>query len=642
MRHSQGITRAGGQRSCRRSAAAGLLALLACAGVSLLDVPFADATSCAGGRCTVPFSATGSLQEWQVPVGVTSATFEVKAAGGGGSDGAPGRAAGGSGAKVTSTLSVGEKTKLKLVVGIGGRWLTFGEAFGGGGSSSFAIGSPGGGGGGGTFVFSEGGSLLIAAGGGGGAGGYEAASSAGGNGGELGAAGAGNGVGGGGGAGSGGGGSAGEHAKAGQGPTTSTAIQGKGGEGGNDLEGGGGGGGGFYGGGGGGSNGGAASGGGGGGSSTVSGGSSTTIKAGEGGAGGKTDENGHGGEVGVAFSQPTMGVALVPSSETPAIGEPVTYTATVSPVPTSGTVAFEEGGSAIAGCAAQGVSTTTGRATCTTEYHAAGAHGVRGVYSGSADAVYRSATSAEAQTATPEATSTTLQTSSASPKAGATVIYTATVSPTPSGGSVSFSDDAGAIAGCQALSVNTASGVATCEVTYASAGSHSITAAFSGSEDHVFQPSSTASATTVTVSAPSAPVAAPTVTPAVAAVAAAGSSSAPVVLTRAPQPLINTRLLTIFFRCGSSPCSGSAAITVRLPRGRAWHLKGTEASAAGGTPSRIRVAVPAQLRQDVRRYLRHHRRYRVKLDVSVTLTSAGGARQTTQRVLGIWTLPGLR
>src|SRR5262249_12620117 len=146
--------------------------------------------------------------------------------------------------------------------------------------------------------------------------------------------------------------------------------------------------GGYYGGGGGGSNSTAHdSGGGGGGSSVVKGGSSTTFETGKGGAGGGVEEDGQGGEVVVAFGQPAMSVALSPSSETPAVAEGVTYTATVSPVPTSGTVAFEEGGSPIAGCAAKTVSTSTGEATCTTEYHAAGVHGVTAAYSGSTDTI---------------------------------------------------------------------------------------------------------------------------------------------------------------------------------------------------------------------------------------------------------------
>jgi hypothetical protein len=641
MQRIQG-TRESTTRSRRRATVAGLVALLACAGGALLNAAVAGATSCAGGKCTVPFASTGSLQEWQVPSGVSSATFEAKGAGGGGSFD-PGGHIGGSGANVSSTLLLTEKAKLKLVVGAGGPFVETVEAFGGGGKAPFAAFSPGGGGGGGSFVFSEAGSLLIAAGGGGGGGGRGAGSSGGGNGGETGTAGEAHGASGGGGATAGAGGTAGEHAKAGQGPTTSTAIEGKGGEGAKEEEGGGGGGGGLYGGGGGGATSSSSqSGGGGGGSSAVNGGSGTVFEAGKGGAGGGAHESGHGGEVTIAFNQPAMNVGLVASSEAVAVGQSVTFTATVSPAPSGGTVAFEEAGTPISGCATQAVSTSTGIATCTTEYTSPSGHTVEGLYSGSADTVYRGAISAPTQVVATDATGITLAASSTSPAVGSTVTYTATVSPAPTSGTVSFYDAGTGISGCGTQGINTNTGVATCEVKYTAAGSHSITASFSGSVDGSLTPSSTATAIAVTVSATAVP-AAPATTTAAAAVKAPPPALGPVVLTRAPQPLINTRLLTIFYRCGSSACSGSVAITVQLPHGRPWHLKGSaEASAAGGTPSHIRVSVPWSLRHDVRRYLRHHRHYRVRIDVSVTLTSAGGAPRTTHLVLPIWTLPGLR
>ena len=71
--------------------------------------------------------------------------------------------------------------------------------------------------------------------------------------------------------------------------------------------------------------------------------------------------------------------------------------------------------------------------------------------------------------------------SSANPSiVGASVTYTATVSPVPNGGTVSFTDNASPIAGCQSLAVNTVTGTATCTVTYSSVGSHSIVATYSG------------------------------------------------------------------------------------------------------------------------------------------------------------------
>jgi hypothetical protein len=76
---------------------------------------------------------------------------------------------------------------------------------------------------------------------------------------------------------------------------------------------------------------------------------------------------------------------------------------------------------------------------------------------------------------------TTSLTSSANPSiVGASLSYTATVSPVPNGGTISFSDNATPISGCQDVPVNTSTGVATCTVTYATVGSHSITATYGG------------------------------------------------------------------------------------------------------------------------------------------------------------------
>ncbi len=74
---------------------------------------------------------------------------------------------------------------------------------------------------------------------------------------------------------------------------------------------------------------------------------------------------------------------------------------------------------------------------------------------------------------------TTVVASSANPSVqGQTVTYTATVSPA-GGGSVTFNDGGTPVAGCTARSLN-GSGQATCQVTYATTGSHAITAVYSG------------------------------------------------------------------------------------------------------------------------------------------------------------------
>jgi streptogramin lyase len=64
----------------------------------------------------------------------------------------------------------------------------------------------------------------------------------------------------------------------------------------------------------------------------------------------------------------------VSSSASPSVtGQPVTYTATVSPVPSPGTVAFSDIGQPIASCAQQPVN-SSGNATCTVTYPDPGSH----------------------------------------------------------------------------------------------------------------------------------------------------------------------------------------------------------------------------------------------------------------------------
>ena len=79
----------------------------------------------------------------------------------------------------------------------------------------------------------------------------------------------------------------------------------------------------------------------------------------------------------------------------------------------------------------------------------------------------------------PLAATTTAVASSANPSVqGQTVTYTATVSPA-GGGSVTFNDGGTPVTGCTARSLDS-SGQATCQVTYATTGSHAITAVYSG------------------------------------------------------------------------------------------------------------------------------------------------------------------
>ncbi len=183
------------------------------------------------------------------------------------------------------------------------------------------------------------------------------------------------------------------------------------------------------------------------------------------------------------FGTSQASTTTVSSSANPSVpGQSVTYTAAVSPVPEQGTVAFADNGQPVTACGSQPVDGSTGNATCTVSYPGTGSHSVTATYSNSIG-VAGSVSVVLTQNVQQGATTTAL-TSSLNPSApGQAVTYTATVAPvapaagTPAG-AVSFSDGSTPVAGCtaQALTGTTA----TCTVTYASPGSHPVTATYGG------------------------------------------------------------------------------------------------------------------------------------------------------------------
>ncbi len=190
----------------------------------------------------------------------------------------------------------------------------------------------------------------------------------------------------------------------------------------------------------------------------------------------------------VVTADPTTTVVTATVNPT-VFGQSVTFTATVtSNAPGSGTptgkVAFLNGAAAIAGCG--GVTLAAGVATCTTATLTVGVHAISGVYNGSAN--YVTSTSPVLTQTVNLGSTTTLVGSSVNPSvSGQPVTYTATVTvvspaagiPT---GTVSFEDGGLTIAGCGARAL-TAAGTATCPFTYAGAGTHSVTAMYSGDSD---------------------------------------------------------------------------------------------------------------------------------------------------------------
>jgi hypothetical protein len=73
---------------------------------------------------------------------------------------------------------------------------------------------------------------------------------------------------------------------------------------------------------------------------------------------------------------------LTASPSTTNVGQYVRLTATVSPVPTGGTVSFRDNGGPITNCGAVAVSTSTGAAVCYAVWFQVGYHQVAALYSG--------------------------------------------------------------------------------------------------------------------------------------------------------------------------------------------------------------------------------------------------------------------
>jgi large repetitive protein len=182
---------------------------------------------------------------------------------------------------------------------------------------------------------------------------------------------------------------------------------------------------------------------------------------------------------------PTLpSVSVSSSAPTSQYKQPVTFTATAGPngsggpTPT-GTVTFS-----IDSVAQNPVPLSpSGQASLTLNSLTAGTHAVTATYSG--DSVYGTATSAPfTQTVLPDATSTTL-TSTAQPSVtgqAASVTATVTSGPgqgTPSG-SVTFTVD-----GSPQPAVTLVNGKASVKLTSLAAGTHTITAAYSGDANHV-------------------------------------------------------------------------------------------------------------------------------------------------------------
>lgn len=135
---------------------------------------------------------------------------------------------------------------------------------------------------------------------------------------------------------------------------------------------------------------------------------------------------------------PTSSISVAGPSGTPAVGSPLTATATVSPIPDGGFVNFTVtlGASTLSVCtAAVDVSTTTGQATCTFTPATGGTYDVSASFSGTAD--FQPSTSSVTAINVPIATTTTVAGAATATSITLTATVTAADGSTPTG-TVSF------------------------------------------------------------------------------------------------------------------------------------------------------------------------------------------------------------
>jgi hypothetical protein len=190
------------------------------------------------------------------------------------------------------------------------------------------------------------------------------------------------------------------------------------------------------------------------------------------------------------FCPRTATSTTVATSGSPSVaGNPVTFTATVSPTDGGGTVSFYLDGSSTALCSDVALSLVSRsyEATCTTSTLAIGAHTMEAVYTGDTTGYLGSSGSVDQSV---QGTTTTVTVAAPNPSVyPAPVTFTATVSPTDGGGTVSFYLDGSSTALCSdvALSLVSSSYQAACTDSspYPLAGPHSIEAKYSGDTDYL-------------------------------------------------------------------------------------------------------------------------------------------------------------
>ncbi len=283
---------------------------------------------------------------------------------------------------------------------------------------------------------------------------------------------------------------------------------------------------------------------------------------------------------GTVIGGPKSSTTLSVLPNEPVTNEEVTLTATVtggSETP-SGTVEFKDGAGAIPSCARASV-TGAGIATCRTVFAASEApvH-LSALYSPYPGVDLQGSVSPpEDLEVSASPTSTTLHASEGAITIGGSVTVTASVHPVGGGGpsrpsgSVEFLDEGTPITACESEPLSAGELDASCRLTYAAAGTHSITATYSGDDNFT---GSSSSAQSVTVTGPATVLPAPPITGTGTTSPTLGVLGATVV---APGPsevtLTDTSIMTqsngnaaVKLTCaGAGTCSGRLALTITNP-----------------------------------------------------------------------------
>jgi hypothetical protein len=194
----------------------------------------------------------------------------------------------------------------------------------------------------------------------------------------------------------------------------------------------------------------------------------------------------------VVGAAPTT-TTLVSSTTPSVVGQPVTYTASVSAaapgggVPT-GTVTFKDGATTVT-CAGGSQTLSSGTATCVVAHSSAGTRSISAVYGGSSN--HQASTSTVVSQVVNAASTTTSLTTSVTPVVtGQSVTFTATVGAVGPGGgvptgTVTFKDGSTALSCASGTQTLNGSGVATCTTAFAVTGPRTITATYAANPSYL-------------------------------------------------------------------------------------------------------------------------------------------------------------